>query len=311
MRWIDRWCALSVGAYDAVVMLHTTSQAMYRFWQDALHHIGAPIVWFIGNEFRGMPSKMEFARRMDIAMLVTQSLSESVIGTYRDHLGRKVLGLPVTGFDDTVFTPGPPIAERPIDIGYRGAPGPPWLGHWERETIAEVVGAAAAGRFQTDISFDMTKRLPWKSWRRFLQRSKTQLCVASGGEIFELTDATRLRVEEHLKANPDAGRDEILELMPPPHERIRLRVLTGRIMEAAATRTPQVMYRDDFDGPMRPDVDYIALNKSHDNLNDVLDRVEDARYLEEIAGNCAKTLKEFASFPVLLDTFDRALDEII
>ncbi len=310
-RWLDRWLASSRKSFDAVVMLHTTSHQMYHFWEDTLRQFGAPIVWFIGNEFRGMPSKMDFAREVGISMLVTQTLSKSVIDIYRDHLGCKVLGLPVSGFDNTVYTPGPPIADRGIDIGYRGAKGPAWLGHWDRETIAEVISEATAGKFNTDITLDLSKRLAWKKWRHFLQNCKTQLCVSSGGEIFELTDVTRLKMEAYAKDHPDFDREEILTLLPPPDERVRLRVLGSRMMEAAATRTPQIMYRDEFDGPMQPNIDYIALNKSHDNLEDVLDRIKDFKYLEQIAKNCEKTLQDFASYPQLLTTFDCALDDIV
>ncbi|KLN58952.1 hypothetical protein WH96_20225 [Kiloniella spongiae] len=286
---------------------------MYYFWEDVLRKYRAPIVWFIGNEFRGMPSKMDFARDVGISMLVTQTLSQQVIDVYHNHLGCKVIGLPVCGFDNSVYRPGPPISEREIDIGYRGAIGPPWLGHWDREVIAEVFLRAIESndRYVSDISLDLTDRLPWRKWRNFLQSSKTQLCVSSGGEIFELTDSTRLKMESYILSNPKFSREEILTLLPPEEERIRLRVLGSRMMEAAATRTPQIMYRDDFDGPMRPDIDYIALNKSHDNIDDVMDRLRDYKFLEYIAKNCEETLSDFASYSVLLDIFDKALDDIV
>lgn len=310
-RWLDRWRALYNKSYDAVVMLHTTSHQMYYFWQEALRKFGVPVVWFICNEFRGMPSKMDFAREIGIAMLVTQSLSPKVTNIYREHLGCKILGLPNSGFDDTIYRPGPPISERGIDVGYRITESPPWIGHWDRETIAEAFNTVSTDRFNLDIAVGSLMRLPWKKWRHFLQSSKTQLCVPSGGEIFELTDETRLKIESYLKDNPNAEREVILSLLPPKIERTRLRILNSRILEAAATRTPQIMYKDEFDGPMQPDIDYIALDKSHDNLDDVLDRIEDFKYLEEIANNCARTLEDFASFPRLLSMLDHALDDII
>ena len=229
--WIDRLRALQDLKFDAIVMLHTTSHQMYYFWREVIERSGAPIVWFIGNEFRGMPAKMEFAKDLNIAMLVSQSISPQIIDRYQKHLGCKVIGMPVSCYDEKMFGPGPPIHTRPIDIGYRGARGPAWLGHWDREIIAEVIQEAAGDRFKLDLSLEMNKRLKWKAWRDFLQRSKTQLCVSSGGEIFELTDETRLKMEDYVEKNPNYTRDEILELMPPIEDRIRLRVLGSRMME--------------------------------------------------------------------------------
>ena len=302
----------SKKTFDAVLMLHTGSHAMYEFWSESLAKLGAPIVWFIGNEFRGMPSKMAFAREMNISMLVSQSLDGAVLQKYRDELQCDVIGLPVSGFDQRLFPPGPPLSERRIDIGYRGSRGPAWLGHWEREDIASAIREAASSTdLKLDLSVEPQDRLPLKKWRKFLQSSKVQLCVAPGGEVFELTDATRLSMENLLSKHPDATRLEQLEMLPPKENRVRIRTLGSRTVEAAATLTPQIMYRDHFDGPMEPDKHYIALEKDHSNIQDVLDRIKDHKFLDVIAENCARDLEKEASYVVLLQQLDRALDNII
>jgi hypothetical protein len=297
--------------FDAVLLLHTTGEPLYEFWRKTLRQVGAPIVWFIGNEHRGLPSKMAFAEHVGISMLVTQSLSDEVRQVYHNRLGCPVLGLPVVGYSEEAYPSGPAFEEREIDIGYRVFPGPPWLGHWEREDIAQAVSSAASGIFKTDISLRSEDRLGQPAWCAFLRKCKTQLCVSAGGEFFELDDGTRLKVEALLKHNPSASREEICAVFPDRKDSVRLRVLNSRMMEAAATRTPQIMYRDTFDGPLAADRDYIPLNKDHSNIDDVLSRLKDYSFLREIAENCAQSFRDFASYDMIFSKLDNALADLV
>ena len=309
-----RWGALIGRTYDAAVMLHSIFSSTLKMparWRDALHKLGVPIVFFIGNEFYRMPAKMDFAREMDIALLVSQCFSEQVLNLYRDHLGCRVIGLPNTGFDTDRFAPGGPIETRPIDIGYRMMPGLASFGHWEREDIATAVEEAAKGRFVTDISLRVEDRFGPKAWEAFLQNCKTQLSVASGGNIFELDDTTLWRAFNLTQANPNASREEIAAVYPPESERVPLRTLSSRMIEAAATKTPQIMYPEDLGIPLEPDRDYIALEKDHSNLSDVMDRLEDHSFLETIAQNGFDKVKQHTSYDRIFEQFDETLDDLV
>ncbi len=300
--------------YDAVILLHSIFASGLKLplrWRNLLRCIGVPIVYFVANEYYRMPAKMDFARDMDVSLLISQCLSEDVLNLYRNHLGCKAIGLPNTGFNEDSFEPGPPIAARPVDIGYRMVPGPPSFGHWEREDIALVVEKAAKGRFVTDISLRWEDRFGLKAWANFLQNCKTQLSVASGGDIFELTDKTLLKAVDLVNANPEASREEIATVYPPLADRIPLRTISSRMVEAAATKTPQIMYPEDIGIPLEPDIDYIALEKDHSNLKSVMDRVADYRFLETIAQNCFEKIREHVNYERIFCKLDSALDEIL
>ncbi|WP_156176881.1 hypothetical protein [Kiloniella spongiae] len=306
----NRWSALAGRKFDAVILLHSIFSSALKLpprWRDALRSLRSPIVYFIANEYYRMPEKMKFAQELNVSLLVSQCFSERVLDLYRNRLGCMAIGLPNTGFDKKCFSPGGAISERPIDIGYRMVPGHPSFGHWEREDIAVAVEKAAEGRYITDISLKIEDRFGLAGWGRFLQNSKTQLAVASGGNIFELDDKTLMRTSDLIKSHPRATREEIAAVYPPKSEWIPLRTLSSRIIEAAATKTPQIMYHEKLGTSFEPDIDFIALHKDHSNLSDVMDRVTDYPFLELVANNCFKKLKDHMSYDRIFTKLDTAL----
>ena len=313
MERLGRWRAVLGGTYDAVVLLHSifsSSLALPPRWRDTVKRLGAPVVFFVGNEYYRMPAKMAFAKDMDVTLLVSQCLSERILRLYRDHLGCNVIGLPNAGFDAETFPPGPPTETRPIDIGYRMMPGWPYFGHWEREDIAAAVEQGANGHFVTDISLDPKDRFPAQQWRAFLQNCKTQLSVASGSNIFELDDSTVLKVCDFWRSNPHASREQIAALYPPRGQWTPLRTVSSRMIEAAATKTSQIMYPEEIGIPLRPDVDYIALRRDHANLDEVLVRISDTGFLEHVAANCFELFSEETSYSKIFSDLNNALGDM-
>jgi hypothetical protein len=312
-RW-NRWRHIWWAQYDAVLLLHSifaSTLKLSKRWIDATQDLDVPVVFFINNEFYRMPQKMSFAKEVRTSLIVSQCFSKQVLDVYSEALGCPAIGLPNVCFDLRAFPLGSPIGDRLIDVGYRMMPGPASLGHWEREDIAAIFEQKAADRFKLDISLDPKERFTPREWSRFLRRCRTQLCVASGGDIFELSDETLWRTFNFTKANPNASRAEIEALFPPVEQRIPLRTLSSRMIEAASSGTAQIMYEYDIGLNFEPDVHYIALKKDHSNMSDVLDRVADNGYLSEIASNCFRDLQHQTSSDVTFSKLDRALDNLL
>src|SRR5437764_14004443 len=90
LAWLRRkWLA---GMYrgEAIVLLHSVFSnacAAPDWLIDSLARLPQPKAFFIGNEYKLMPQKMAFCERLDVKLLVSQSLAPEIHRLYRARLG--------------------------------------------------------------------------------------------------------------------------------------------------------------------------------------------------------------------------------
>ena len=279
-RWILRQC-------DAIVMLHSVFSQGNLLRGDLaalIKRTTKPKAWFIGNEYKLMPEKMAFGEEFGINVLVSQILAEPVLDLYRERLGCNVVAIPNTGFDPSVFAPGPPLADRPIDIGYRAFDTPWYVGYRDRAVLAETFTRTRMAGLRVDVSIDPNDRFDETGWATFLQSCKVQLGCEAGTDFFELDDHTRLGVNAYLDEHPNATFDDVAERFfleyPSP---VSGRTISGRVIEAAATKTPQVLLEGAYGGLFQPGEHYISLQRDFENLDDVLTQLADLDRCERLA----------------------------
>jgi hypothetical protein len=273
---------------DLVVVLHSafSNACMVPDWMvAALARMPQPKVFFIGNEYKLMPEKMQFCDAIDIAVLVSQSQSPVVHERYRSRLGCAVAGIPNTGLDTERFRPECEDDDRPIDLGYRADDSPQYLGHRERREMAEFFQArAAAYGLSVDISLDPASRFDEVAWAGFLNRCKGQLGTEAGGDYFELDDRTRHQVNAYTTENPQATFEEIrarfFDEYPNP---VPMRILSGRNVEAAGTRTAQVLFEGHYDGFFVADQHYIPLRKDFSDADEALRKFGDREFRRRVS----------------------------
>ena len=299
---------------DAIVLLHSAfsnTQLLTGRLLDAVARRDEPKVFFIGNEYKAMPEKMRFCENLRIALLVSQSSAPEVHALYRERLGCAVIGIPNTGLDPMRFAPTPGV-DRPIDIGYRSEPSPIYLGHTEREDLAEYFSTQAARLgLAVDISMNRRDRFDETGWAAFLNRCKAQLGSEAGGDYFELTDRTRTAVNDYHRSHPDLTAADVHRLFFSSYQRpTPLRIISGRHIEAAGTRTIQLLFRGHYDGYFRPDEHYIPLEKDFSNVDEALRKLRDGAYAERIAANAYHLVMSTLTYDVLIDRFASALDNV-
>jgi hypothetical protein len=278
---------------------------------DAVVRRPEPKAFFIGNEYKSMPEKMRFAEALGINLLVSQSSSQAVHALYRERLRCAVTGIPNTGLDPDMFAPVCPAATRPIDLGYRADVSPAYLGHNERVEIAGFFREhASRWGLTVDISLDREDRFDERGWASFLNRCKGQLGTEAGGDFFELTDRTRLAVNEFLCLHPGTPQAEINDRFfrdyPNP---VPLRVMSGRHVEAAGTKTVQILFDGHYDGYLRADEHYIPLRKDFSNADEAIRKFRDRGYAERIADNAYELARQELSYDALINRFSDALAE--
>ena len=106
--------------FDLIIILHSAfSNACLipTFIQQIISSKKCFKVYFIGNEYKLMPEKMNFTKKLGINLFITQSHKEEVINLYQDELKINVKHLPGGGLDDEIYYPM--NLERKILIGRR------------------------------------------------------------------------------------------------------------------------------------------------------------------------------------------------
>lgn len=302
---LSQFLRLASSGYDATILLHSVfSNQCYlggkRLW--ALQQNRTPKVYFIGNEYKLMPEKMQFVEQTGVGLLVSQSSSELVHRAYRERLGIPVAYIPNTGFDPSALPPLKRPEERPVDLGYRSVEAPPYLGHDERSRIAETFAdRAPAHGLEVDISLRTEDRFDSEGWYAFLNRCRAQLGTEAGCDYFELDDRTRNRINAYLQKHPAADIAEIRRLFFDGSRRdIPMRILSGRNVEAAALRSIQILMEGRYDGHLLPDIHYIPVRRDLADVDDALNKLQDAGHVRKILDAAESLVHDRFTWPALV-----------
>lgn len=219
--------------------------------------------------------------------------------------------VPVRLIEKTVF----PVAQRPIDVGYRTRRMPFWLGRLGHEKwfIAEEFRRRAKNtELKLDLSTREGERLYGDDWTNFVAACRAVLCVESGASIIDFDGKLERRVEEYAANNPNATFEEVSEKFLGPYEgSLRLHQISPRCFEAAALRTPMVLFEGRYSGVLTPERHFIVLKKDFSNFDDVLTKLRNHDLLQEMAD---RTYAEVArdpkwSYPAFIESIDATLEE--
>ena len=274
-------------------------------------------VAFIQDEYRAVNIVIEALRHMDVGLLFT-CVPEAEIGKVYDRtrLPRLRAVNNLTGYVPEALLARlvPTVAERSIDIGYRTRKPPYWLGALsvDKWRIADAVNARAAGAgLRTDISYFEGDRLYGDAWIRFVSNCRIMLGVESGASVFDFEGDLQQRVDAYVAANPQASFEEVQDRFLRPYEGlINLNQISPRCFEAAALRTPMVLFDGEYSGVLVPGRHFLALRKDYANLAEILETAHDVERLQALA-DCA--YQEVACNPAwsyrrFIETFDTEVD---
>ena len=308
--------AVRAGRFDVVALLHSVfSNGRLLDGQlfDLVRAAPQPKVYFIGNEYKLMPEKMAFCEQLDVALLISQSSSPVIHRLYHERLGCPVTGIPNTGLDTALFAPKTPRAGRPIDLGYRADDSPAYLGHRERRDMAEFFTQAAPRLGLTvDVSLDPAHRLAEQAWAAFLNRCKGQLGTEAGGDYFELDDRTRVAVNAFTAVHPSVPFGDLFDrFFRAYREAVPLRIMSGRNVEAAGTKTVQLLFEGHYDGYFAPDEHYISLKKDFSNADEAIAKFRDESFCQRLIDNAYHLAVESLTYPKLIDRFRTALGDLL
>jgi len=197
-----------------------------------------------------------------------------------------------------------PLADRPIDLGYRARKTPAYLGQAAREKwlIGEKVKRdVSVDQLVTDISSNEKDRLYGDAWDSWLSSCKAVLGTESQISVCDFTGEIQRNVERHLEGDKNASFGDLrAAYFADIDGKNVISVVSPRVFEAAALRTLQILYEGSYSGVMQPGRHYLPLKRDHSNLPDIIkilknvpeaQRIVDQAY-EEVACNPLNEYRE-------------------
>ncbi len=197
-----------------------------------------------------------------------------------------------------------PIAERRLDICYRGRELPFWIGRQAREKSQiglhmQRLCGQYGGAF--DIEVRETARIYGKAWVDFIASSRTTLGVEGGASIFDFEGNLPEIVTGYLEEHPGANFEQVFEALLKPYEgNVVHRTITPRIFEAIALKTALVLYPGRYSGLLQPDVHYIPFNPDGSGDEEVARKIKDHVLLQEMVD---RTYADIVKRPELQASF--------
>ncbi len=190
----------------------------------------------------------------------------------------------LTGYLDedtlaTIETLASEDTERPVDVCYRAWRAEPWLGRhgFLKTRIADVFALECAARgIRADISTSPDDVVMGDAWFRFLLRSRYTIGVEGGASMLDHDGTLRATTNAYTAAHPDASFDEVEAACFPGRDgELKLFAISPRHLEAAATRTCQVLVEGRYSGLLMPGRHFIELKSDLSNLDSVLKSLGD------------------------------------
>jgi hypothetical protein len=315
---------LNLGRFDVIVIHYSIPLGYLGFHyldeksRNRINEFNGLKAVFIQDEFRSVNDVIDALRSMDIDVLFTCVPDKEIEKVYPEERlpGLKKINN-LTGYvpDRLLHQVVPPIADRPVDVGYRTRRMPYWLGElgYEKWQIAvDFMKYAVDSNLHTDISYDESDRIYGDQWTTFITSCKAVLGVESGASVFDFTGSLKDTVDEYVAEKPNADFFEVQEKFLQPYEgKIYLNQISPRCFEAAALKTAMVLFEGEYSGILIPDRHFIPLKKNFSNFSDVLNKLKNHQYLQDMVD---RTYKEVAENDVyhyrsFIEMFDDTISE--
>lgn len=253
------------------------------------------------DEYNYNGNVREFISKAGIQYIYTCAYKEDYEKLYPKILGYTHIETVYTGYIDEVTLKKIQKKgygkKRTIDIGYRARKLPYWLGkHGQlKYELAEVF----LDYFKTNssnLTYDIANTsqansnqnvLLGDSWIDYLLNCRTVLGCLGGSGLLDIDGNIAKKVNKYCNEHPNASFEEVeKKCFKGKDNEIHLFALSPRHFECAMTKTCQILVEGNYNGVFESNIDYIELKKDFSNIAEVISKVQDIKYCEQIAENC-------------------------
>tara|TARA_Y100000768_G_scaffold302854_1_gene236763 strand:- start:26101 stop:27303 length:1203 start_codon:yes stop_codon:yes gene_type:complete len=208
-----------------------------------------------------------------------------------------------------------PWDDRKIDFFYR-ASGLPTFPNSLGRVKAEIgdtfkkVSQNHSRKYKYDIKtidYNSKEALTGDKWYEYLGNSKAIIGSNSGSSVKIETHSIAKKIHEFNKSNYDIYSS--LSLIPSSDRNKNYTGISPRNLEAAFTRTLQILVPGEYGNILTPYKDYIPFEQNGSNMREVLDIFSDKEKCSEIIENCYNTFSGFKDiqYEELIDMIHRMI----
>ncbi|RUR11857.1 hypothetical protein [Legionella septentrionalis] len=312
---------LQLARFDAIIVHYSLSLLYDHFISPAakrqLREFSGLKVLFVQDEYRQINKLIEQIKLIEFDVLFTCFPEAEIEKIYsRAVLPNLLKYNNLTGYIPeklAKLAEHKHMAEREIDVGYRGRKIPYWLGElaYEKWSIVEKWRQYAADTdLRVDISYKEEERIYGIDWINFLSSCKTTLGVESGASVMDFTGKLEKIIDFHQQNYPEDSFQEIQQMYLKEHEgKCKLNQISPRCFEAIALKTVLVLYEGEYSGILIPERHYIPLKKDFSNISAVIAKIKNIDYLQNMADTAFAEIAQNPKYSY--KTFIHRVDEII
>lgn len=313
-------CPIDLEGFD-VVLFNYSVRLCYDWhfspsFADAVRDFGGYKAMFIQDEYDTPETTRKWMTSLGMHAVFTCVPAEYVDMVYPStRFPRLECKRVLTGYIplNIIEVDQKPIADRKIAIGYRGRPLPYYYGDLGREKIiiAEKMREICEERgIPVDIEWTEEKRIYGDRWYMFVGSSKATLGTESGSNVFDDYGDIKENIEKALIRNPSLSyEDAHAQFIGEKEGQIKMNQISPRIFEAIAFKTALILFEGTYSGVIQPHLHFIPLKKDFSNIDDVLKKLGDDDYLEQLTDRAYRDIIESGKYSY--ETFVREIEEFL
>lgn len=180
-----------------------------------------------------------------------------------------------------------PLTERSTVIGYRGRDIGARYGQlaFDKIEIGRRMREICVERgIPHDIDVTEDKRVYGKDWYDFIESCRTVLGSESGSNVFDFDGSlAALYTQLTAKQGRPPSYDEFRQFTASRETQVDMGQISPRIFEAAALRTPLILFSGRYSDAIAPGEHYIELKRDFSNIDGVLAQLGDTEALDAMA----------------------------
>ena len=316
-------CLVDLSIFDVVIIHYSVRLSLTWHLSPSfaahLRRFSGLKVLFIQDEYDSTHTARNWIKDLGVHVVFTCVPDEFVEVVYAKA------ELPQVEFIQTLTGFVPLQAEKTLNakphhlrkhvIGYRGRALPYWYGLLGQEKL--MIGKrmreiCESRNINVNIEWEDSKRIYGDAWYQFLGECNATLGTESGANVFDFDGNLSRSIEEALQKDPNLTFEEAWETYLKPHEgKVLMNQISPKIFEAITCQTALILFEGSYSGVVKADIHFIPLKKDFSNIDDVLARIQDYNYLNELTARaCDDIIKSGEySYRRFIQGFDRILAE--